>query len=394
MKPLALAKLGSLTTLISSGSTPLGGASRYLPEGPVMFIRSQNVLMNRLDLSDVVYIDSGLHDEMKRTHVRSGDVFINITGASIGRVAAFDRNGDKANVNQHVCIIRPKPEQLDCRYLTTFLCSPRFQENINRLQRGGTRQALTFDMIASFDIPLPSLPEQRRIATILDKADAILRKREEGIRLTEELLRSTFLQMFGDPAINSRKWPTEPLGTLAQLDRGRSRHRPRDEPSLYGGPYPFIQTGDVANSDGYISAFTQTYSEAGLAQSKFWPEGTLCITIAANIAKTAILSIKACFPDSLVGLVAGERLTIEYVRFWFVAMEKVIDAAATQVAQKNINLEILNGLTIAVPPLALQMRFSQFVRHIYGVKKLRSDAVQATTDLFDSLVQRAFRGEL
>src|SRR5262249_58726163 len=99
---------------------------------------------------------------------------------------------------------RPKPELLDFRYLTTYLCSPPFQEIINRLQRGGTRQALTFDMIANFDIPLPSLPEQRRIAAILDKADAIQRKREEGVRLTEELLRSTFLEMVGDPVTNPK----------------------------------------------------------------------------------------------------------------------------------------------------------------------------------------------
>ena len=123
MKPFPLAKLGPLTSLISSGSTPLGGSTRYLAEGPVMFVRSQNVRMNCLDLSDVVYIDSALHEHMKRTHVRSGDVLINITGASIGRVAAFDRNGDTANVNQHVCIIRPKPELLDFRFLTPLYSS-------------------------------------------------------------------------------------------------------------------------------------------------------------------------------------------------------------------------------------------------------------------------------
>ncbi len=196
MKTPPLAKLGSLTTLISSGSTPLGGATRYLAEGPVMFVRSQNVLMNQLDLSDVVYIDSDLHEEMKRTQVRSGDVFINITGASIGRVAAYDRKGDKANVNQHVCLIRPKPEQLDYRYLTTFLCSPRSQENINRLQHGGTRQALTFDMIANFDVPLPPLPEQRRIAAILDKADRLLRIRREALRQAEHLFQTLLHRAF------------------------------------------------------------------------------------------------------------------------------------------------------------------------------------------------------
>ncbi len=123
MKSLPVLKLGPLTSLISSGSTPLGGASRYLAEGPVMFLRSQNVLMNQLDLSDVAFIDDVLYNEMKRTQVQPGDVLINITGASIGRVAPFDLDGRRANVNQHVCIIRPKKDALDFRYLACYLSS-------------------------------------------------------------------------------------------------------------------------------------------------------------------------------------------------------------------------------------------------------------------------------
>src|SRR5439155_10469701 len=181
------------------------------------------------------------------------------------------------------------------------------------------------------------------------------------------------------------------LDQLGEVSRGRSRHRPRDAAHLYGGPFPFIQTGDVKKASLYLTDFEQTYSEAGLAQSKLWPAGTLCITIAANIADTAILGIEACFPDSVVGLIAGERLTIEYVRSWFVAMEKVIDAAATQVAQKNINLEFLNKLSISVPPISLQQKFSQCVRRTYEVKNRRSQAVDEIKNLFDTLVQWAFR---
>jgi type I restriction enzyme S subunit len=343
-------------------------------------------------------------DERDISEVSKGYTYFEKGDVLLAKITPCLENGKAAVVEniQHqigfgsteFIVLRPK-EGVEARYVFYMIWNPLFRYEASRNMTGSAGQKrVPTEFVSRFKIPLPTLPEQRRIVAILDRSDAIRRRREESIGLNEDLLRSTFHQMFGDPAINSRKWPTVPLGTVAQLDRGRSRHRPRDEPSLYGGQYPFIQTGDVSNSDGYISSFTQTYSEAGLAQSKLWPEGTLCITIAANIAKTAILSIKACFPDSLVGLVAGERLTIEYVRFWFVAMEKVIDAAATQVAQKNINLEILNKLTIPLPPLSLQIQFSKLVRHIYGVKQLRSDAVKASSDLFGSLVQRAFRGEL
>ena len=87
------------------------------------------------------------------------------------------------------------------------------------------------------------------------------------------------------------------LNELGLVRRGKSKHRPRNEPSLYGGQYPFVQTGDVKAADLYLSDYTQTYNEKGLAQSRLWDPGTLCITIAANIAETAILAIKACFPE-------------------------------------------------------------------------------------------------
>lgn len=100
-------------------------------------------------------------------------------------------------------------------------------------------------------------------------------------------------------------WVWATLSQVGWLDRGRSKHRPRNAPHLYGGSYPFVQTGDIRHSDTFISSVEATYSEAGLAQSRLWPVGTMCITIAANIGKTAILSMDACFPDSVVGFLPG-----------------------------------------------------------------------------------------
>ncbi|MEI7609151.1 MAG: hypothetical protein WCJ64_17365 [Rhodospirillaceae bacterium] len=106
------------------------------------------------------------------------------------------------------------------------------------------------------------------------------------------------------------------LDQLGEVSRGRSRHRPRDAAFLYGGPFPFVQTGDVKRAGLYLTEYEQTYSEAGLAQSKLWPAGTLCITIAANIADTAILGIDACFPDSVIGLKANpQRADARFIKY-------------------------------------------------------------------------------
>jgi type I restriction enzyme S subunit len=171
------------------------------------------------------------------------------------------------------------------------------------------------------------------------------------------------MEMFGDP-ISSAKYPTQPLATLGQLERGVSKIRPRNDPSLLGGPYPLIQTGDVANSGLFINKFSSTYSEKGLAQSKMWKRGTLCITIAANIAETGILECDACFPDSLVGFAPGPLINNIYLHYWFELEKEQIRNNATGVAQKNINLAVLRNLRVQLPPKSEQLKFISFVFQI------------------------------
>ena len=129
----------------------------------------------------------------------------------------------------------------------------------------------------TYHIPLPPLNEQRRIVALCSKADELRRLPREAQREAQALLPALFEEMFGDLQLNTKNWDTLPFSDIGQLDRGKSQHRPRDAAHLYGGSYPFVQTGDVANANGVITTYSQTYSEAGLAQSKLWPAGTLCM---------------------------------------------------------------------------------------------------------------------
>ena len=134
-------------------------------------------------------------------------------------------------------------------------------------------------------------------------------------------------------------WHQYKLDELGSVSRGRSRHRPRDAGHLYGGAYPFVQTGDVKHSGLYLTKYEQTYSEQGLAQSKIWPVGTLCITIAANIADTSILGIEACFPDSVIGFVPDpKKADARFIKYLFDATLKKRYSAFTQgAAQDNLS---------------------------------------------------------
>ena len=155
------------------------------------------------------------------------------------------------------------------------------------------------------------------------------------------------------------EWKT--LGEVAKdFGRGKSKHRPRNDNRLYGGDIPFVQTGDVRNSRGHITSYSQTYSDFGLKQSKLWPKGTLCITIAANIAEMGILDFDACFPDSVVGFVANENLAItKYVAYYLASIKDVLASKSTGSAQENLNLSSFSNLKIPIPSLDIQSRIVQ-----------------------------------
>lgn len=155
-------------------------------------------------------------------------------------------------------------------------------------------------------------------------------------------------------------WQPKRLDHLGTVSRGRSRHRPRDAAHLYGGPHPFVQTGDVKHAGLYIREHTQTYSEAGLEQSKLWPAGTLCITIAANIADTAILGIDACFPDSVIGFIADPlQADARFVKYLFDATIKQRAQQFSQGAtQDNLSQEKLLSLDFYVPRVDEQGRIA------------------------------------
>ena len=317
----------------------------------------------------------------------AGDILISVRAP----VGPTNLNREKSCIGRGLAALRCK-EGYDIKYLFYFM---RFYEpKWTQVSTGSTFDAISRDDIESIDMPILSLSEQKRVATILEKADRLRRQRRYALELSDTYVQTVFLEMFGDPTMNQRHWELNLLSKEGVLDRGKSQHRPRDAAHLYGGPYPFIQTGDVANSNGLITQYSQTYSEAGLAQSRLWKKGTLCITIAANIAKTAILDFDACFPDSIVGFIPGPRVTVEYVRQWFVKIQNRLEKAAPQSAQKNINLEILRNLQISVPPSTLQKKFAQIVQKHERFQVQQREALWQAEHLFQTLLHRAFQGEL
>ncbi len=330
-------------------------------------------------------------------YLRKGDIIIEKSGGSdkqpVGRVVYFDGAENTYLFNNFTGVLRVKDQE---KWFPKYI----FYSLYRNYKKGGTRiyenkttglhNLKVDDYISRYEIVKVSYQVQQDICVVLDKIQRILKKRERQIKQLDILIKSRFTEMFGNPVSNSYDLPEATLSDLGEFGRGVSKHRPRNDIKLLGGKYPLIQTGDIANAGLYITSYSNTYSELGLRQSKMWDKGTLCITIAANIAKTAILEFDACFPDSVVGFIANERTNNIFIHYWFSFFQAILESQAPESAQKNINLKILSELKVIVPEKRKQDEFASFVKLIDKLKATIQKSIDEAQTLFDSLMQEYF----
>lgn len=279
--------------------------------------------------------------------------------------------------NNHVHVIRGR-RWLSTKFLYHYLRTVDFTPYLPNKDRS----KLTKWEMTRIPLPVPcsddpnkSLRIQAQIVRILDAFA------ELTAELTAELAaRRKQYNHYRDRLLSFEEseveWRTLPEMAL-EFGRGKSRHRPRNDERLYGGDIPFIQTGDIRGASHTITQYSQTYSEFGLKQSKLWPRGTLCITIAANIAETSILGFDACFPDSVIGFVADpEKTSSGYVEYLLQSTKKRLEKEGKEKssAQSNINLGTFEKLRLPFPSLAEQAR------------------IVANLDKFDALTQSIAEG--
>ena len=380
-----MAKLGEVCIQITDGShNPPSGVE----QSEYLMLSSKNIDDDFITLDSPRFLShSDYIAENKRTTVSEGDLLMTIVG-TIGRVAIVPEELKGICLQRSVAVIKPEREVVNNRYLMYQLQNMR--PFLEKEARGVAQKGIYLKQVSQLDIKLPELEHQMQIVKVLDKASKLIFLRRQQLAKLDELVKARFVEMFGDPVKNTMNWEIKPLSELGKLNRGVSKARPRNSPELLGGPYPLIQTGEVANAKTYITSFNSTYSEKGLAQSKMWPKGTLCITIAANIAQTSILTFDACFPDSVVGFISRNMTNELFIHYWFSFFQKILDEQAPQVAQKNINLKILSELNVIVPPLSLQNRFAAFVERVDQQKQTIQQSLEKLELMKKALMQEYF----
>lgn len=429
--------LGNLAQ-VQSGGTPSRSIKDYW-DGNIPWVKISDIKGMYVDETTEFITEEGLKNSSTRIFPK-GTILFTIF-ATLGKIGILNID---AATNQAIAGITPS-KFIDDKYLTYSLID--LSNSISEYGKGVAQKNINQAILKDTLIPLPPLPEQNRIVTKLDALFAQLETIKSSManvplllkdfrkqvltqavtgKLTEEWRKGKKLESGEDfikKVVNLRKsnsikkidnlvfkkaehpfevdksWTFGYLQFFGEFTRGKSKHRPRNDERLFGGEYPFIQTGEVSRSNGYISNYTNTYSDFGLSQSRLFPKGTLCITIAANIAETGILGFDSCFPDSVVGYLPYENLySAEFVMYYLNTIQKDLEHYAPATAQKNINLGILFDVPFPVPPHKEQIEIISRVKSLFAkadaIEKQYESLKAKIDNLPQALLHKAFKGEL
>lgn len=335
---------------------------------------------------------------LKKLRVLPIDTILLCCTASIGEFAITEI---ELTTNQQFngLVIKNK-HKLYPMFLMYF--SSTLKDTLSNLSGKTTIDFIPISRLKDVEIPLPPLPEQQRIVAILDECFSAIDKAkanaEQNLKNAKELFESYLQGLFENKGDG---WEVKRLKDISLVfGRGKSKHRPRNWEGLYGGDYPFIQTGEVRNANKYITEYTQTYNELGLKQSKLWKKGTICITIAANIAETAILGFDSCFPDSIIGLQVNPKKAVLDFTYYLLQFFKVeLQKLGKGSAQDNINLGTFENQLFPFPIAVSEQQ--KIVRQLDALRaetqKLEAiyqNKINNLEELKKSILNKAFSGEL
>lgn len=399
MKGWSKKRLREITEKIGSGATPRGGGDAYKESGISLF-RSLNVHDGIFKEKNLAFIDEEQAGKLSNVKVQEGDVLLNITGASIARCCVAPSEFLPARVNQHVAIIRPKPNYIDTNFLAYLFVSKAYKDALLNTgeKAGATRQALTKTQLQDFEVIIPSLSEQKQIVAILDEVfegiNRAIANTEKNLtnarKLFEGYLNAIFTQQ-----ING--WEAKRLGDISEVQSGGTPSRSKSD--YWGGHLAWYSSGEL--NELYTTSPERNITNEGLANSnsKLFPKGSLLIGMYDTAAlKMSILDREAAFNQAIAGVKPNNKIDLVFILHAINFVKPEILSLRRGVRQKNLSLQKIKDIVLVMPELQEQQRV---VQELASVKKetqyleaIYKKKLTALNELKQSILQKAFTGEL
>jgi type I restriction enzyme S subunit len=381
--------------LITKGTTPSTLGLKHQDDG-IPFIRAQNLVDGIVSVeADPLFIDQTTHDLLRRSKIKPSDILLSIAG-TIGRAAIVPVNAEEMNCNQAVAIIRPS-SRIDRHFLLHWLSSRDAVSQISKGKVTGTISNLSLGQIGSLKIVLPPLDEQRRIAAILDRAEALRRKRKQALDLVDSLSQSIFLEMFGEPGL-SKRFPQASLSEIAtKITDGEHQN-----PAFTSGGMPIVMASQVLD-DGIdiCEAKFVSHADGERFRRKCAPEkgDILIVGRGATIGRTSIVDTPRpfCLMGSVILLKPEAKLvdsTYLATLFKFPRIRAALYNTSSSSAQQAIYLSHLKKMTVLLPPIGDQREFVQRAEKIAVGKRICFRNSKMIETLVLSLQHRAFSAQL
>jgi type I restriction enzyme S subunit len=366
--------------------------------GGIPITRIETISEHAVDPQRVGYAGVQLGERDEWLLDRGDILFSHINSVShLGKVALYEGRPEHLLHGMNLLSIRPKTSVVLPQYLVRALRSDGFRAQLSKHIKPAVNQAsVSSSALKKLTLRIPDLAEQRRIADILDKTDAIRRKRKEAIALTEELLRSAFLDMFGDPVTNPKGWPVKPLGELADIRGGGTPSRARAE--FFAGSIPWATAKDFRSE--FMSDAEEHVSEEAIASSatKLVPSGTILVVVKSKILMrrlpVSVSTVPLCFNQDVKGLVVHDPDEVFYVATHLRMAQRKLLELARGVNTEGLTLEHLRSHLVMRPPVVKIRRFATLQTTLRRSLERRVAATQQTEELFNTLVARAFSGSL
>lgn len=393
--------LGDVLTMAQYGLSLKGEKS-----GHYGLLRMTNQVDGKISTCNLQYVSISESDFSKYS-VERGDLLFNRTNSFelVGRSAIFDIVGDYVFAS-YLIRLRTNAERIDPYFLNYYLSADETQARLKSIATRSVSQSnISASRLRGFPVPLPSISEQKKIAYVLSAVQRAIEQQHRIISLTTELKKALLHKLFTEGLRGEaqketeigpvpKSWEILPLEKVASIERGKFSHRPRNAPQFYGGSIPFVQTGDVSNSEGRIETYTQTLNEEGLRISKVFPTGTILITIAANIGFSGILQFDSACPDSLIGLTPNERISTGFLQHYLSTQQPVMDRLAPRGTQKNINIQFLKPWPVLIPSQDEQSQIEHILNITDMKRRLAMKRKVALGDLFRNLIHQLMTAQI